>query len=98
MERPRRPALPGTTRRALLAAFFAGPIAASAQPVMVPLPGGTYQMGDHAGYVDPSHPSDEVPIHSVTFSPFRIAKTDVTVQQYRDFLAAQHILTGPPCA
>ncbi len=67
----------GTTRRALLAAFFAGSLAATAQPVMVPLPGGTYQMGDHAGFVDPSHPSDEVPIHTVTISPFRIAKTDV---------------------
>ena len=78
----------GTTRRALLAACFAGTLAASAQPVMVALPGGTFQMGDHAGYVDPSHPSDEVPIHEVTISPFRIAKTDVTVQQYRDFLTS----------
>ncbi|MCK6684645.1 MAG: formylglycine-generating enzyme family protein [Thermoanaerobaculia bacterium] len=72
----------------LLAVSFAVTLGASAQPVMVPLPGGTFQMGDHAGYVDPSHPSDEVPIHEVRISPFLMAKTDVTVEQYRDFLAS----------
>ncbi len=61
---------------------------AAAQPTMVAVPAGSFQMGDHAGFVDPSHPSDEVPIHTVQLSAFLIGKTDVTVQQYRDFLAS----------
>jgi len=26
------------------------------------IPGGEYAMGDHFGFVDPSHPSDELPV------------------------------------
>ncbi|MFN7989649.1 MAG: SUMF1/EgtB/PvdO family nonheme iron enzyme [Thermoanaerobaculia bacterium] len=81
---------PEKAARLLLAACFAMTVDAAAQPVMVSLPGGTFQMGDHAGFVDPSHPSDEVPIHEVQVSAFQIGKTDVTVQQYRDFLAAAY--------
>jgi formylglycine-generating enzyme required for sulfatase activity len=79
---------PGRVGRAILAAAFAMAFGASAQPVMVSLPAGSYEMGDHFGYVDPSHPSDEIPIHTVRLSAFQIGKTDVTVQQYRDFLAS----------
>ena len=43
-------------------------------------------MGDHIGYVDPGHPSDELPIHSVNISQFFIAKYDVTVSEYCDYL------------
>ncbi len=78
----------GWVARTLLLTGIGATLGVSAQPVMVSLPGGTFQMGDHAGYVDPSHPSDEVPIHEVRISPFLIGKTDVTVQQYRDFLAS----------
>ncbi len=53
---------------------------------MINLSGGTFAMGDHYGYGDPDHPSDEVPIHNVTISEFNIAQNDITVQQYCDFL------------
>ena len=72
----------------ILAACFVIAFGASAQPVMVSLPAGSFQMGDHAGFVDPSHPSDELPVHEVQISAFLIGKTDVTVQQYRDYLAS----------
>jgi hypothetical protein len=39
----------------------------------VQLPGGEYEMGDHFGFVDPSHPSDELPIHKVKVSSFYMA-------------------------
>jgi formylglycine-generating enzyme required for sulfatase activity len=56
-------------------------------PVMeVRLPGGEYDMGDHFGFVDPGHPSDEVPIHKVRVGPFFIATAPTTVQQFVDYL------------
>jgi formylglycine-generating enzyme required for sulfatase activity len=50
------------------------------------IPGGTFEMGDHYGYVDPQHPTDELPIHNVDISQFSIGKTNITVQQYCDYL------------
>ena len=50
------------------------------------LPGGEYEMGDHYDFVDPSHPSDELPIHRVRVSPFYMAATPTTNQQYLAFL------------
>jgi formylglycine-generating enzyme required for sulfatase activity len=32
-------------------------------PGFVPIPGGSFEMGDHQGFVDPRHGSDETPIH-----------------------------------
>jgi len=52
----------------------------------IKIPGGEYEMGDHFGFVDPAHPSDELPIHNVTISSFNIAKTETTNQQYLEFL------------
>jgi len=43
-------------------------------------------MGDHHGFVDPSHPSDELPIHKVKVSSFSMAATVTTNRQYLDFL------------
>jgi formylglycine-generating enzyme required for sulfatase activity len=57
---------------------------------------GQFQMGDHFGYVDPQHPTDELPIHTVSISQFYIGKYDITVQQYCDFLnsvMAQKLVT-----
>lgn len=48
---------------------------------MVYIPGGTFQMGDS---VDRSAAS--LPVHTVTLSPFYIAKYEITNQQYCDFL------------
>ncbi len=57
------------------------------------IPGGTYAMGDHFGFVDPSHPSDELPIHTVTVDSFNMAKTEVSNEQFLAFLNSQ-LLTG----
>jgi len=52
------------------------------------IPGGEFQMGDHFGFVDPAHPSDETPIHKVRVSSFHCAKTETTNQQFLTFLNA----------
>jgi formylglycine-generating enzyme required for sulfatase activity len=57
-----------------------------AQAAEVRLPGGEYEMGDHYGFIDPSHPSDELPIHKVRVSAFYMATTVTTNQQYLAFL------------
>ena len=55
-------------------------------PEMVLVPGGEFEMGDHHNYVDPAHPSDEVPIHTVRINSLYMGKYELTVQQYADFL------------
>ncbi len=55
-------------------------------PVLVQVTGGQFDMGDHQGYVDPDHPSDEVPIHTVKVNSLYVGKYEITVQQYADFL------------
>ena len=50
------------------------------------LPGGVYSMGDHFNFVDPSHPSDELPLHNVKVNSFYISKTETTNQQFLAFL------------
>lgn len=52
----------------------------------IQIPGGEFVMGDHAGFVDPAHPSDEVPLHSVKINPLFVGRTDVTNQQFLAFL------------
>jgi formylglycine-generating enzyme required for sulfatase activity len=58
--------------------------ASKAAEVLVP--GGEFQMGDHYGFVDPSHPSDELPIHLVKVGSFYMATTHTTNQQFLEFL------------
>jgi formylglycine-generating enzyme required for sulfatase activity len=53
---------------------------------MVIIPSGEFVMGDHAGYVDPQHPSDEIPLHTVRLTEFFMGKNDVTVDEFCDFL------------
>ena len=55
-------------------------------PEMVLIPGGQFLMGDHHNYVDPAHPSDEVPTHTVHLDSFYMGKYEVTNQQYADYL------------
>lgn len=50
------------------------------------LPGGEYEMGDHFGFVDPSHPSDEVPIHKVKVNSLYIGITETTNGQFLKYL------------
>jgi formylglycine-generating enzyme required for sulfatase activity len=52
------------------------------------IPGGSYVMGDHFGFVDEEHPTDELPLHSVAISPFLMATTLVTCREYCAYLNA----------
>ena len=63
---------------------------ASLYPEMVRLPAGEFEMGDHHDFVDPGHPSDEVPIHQVALSAFHIGAYEVTNRQYAEFLNSAH--------
>lgn len=74
---------------AFAAVSCSNPVAAavsSTVPEMTALPAGEFVMGDHYGYVDPSHPSDEIPMHTARLSAFSIGRYDVTVRQYCEFL------------
>jgi formylglycine-generating enzyme required for sulfatase activity len=51
---------------------------------MVSIPGGTFEMGDTMGDGKPN----ERPIHRVSVPPFRLGKYEVTVGQFRKFIAA----------
>ncbi|MEI7899993.1 MAG: DUF1566 domain-containing protein [bacterium] len=55
-------------------------------PQFVRIPGGSYVMGDHFNYVDPGHPSDEIPLHTVTISPLYLSTTLLTCREYCDYL------------
>jgi formylglycine-generating enzyme required for sulfatase activity len=57
-------------------------------PGMMLIPAGEFEMGDHQGFVDPQHPSDEVPIHTVHLDAFYMSATEATNQQYCDYLNA----------
>jgi len=52
----------------------------------IPIPAGQFDMGDHFGFVDPNHPSDEMPIHSVKVNATYFAKTETTNLQFLAFL------------
>ena len=49
---------------------------------MVAIPGGTFEMGDHAGVGS----SDEQPVHSVTLDTFFMDKYEVSNTKFADFL------------
>lgn len=55
-------------------------------PQFAKIPAGQYQMGDHFGFVDPLHPSDEVPIHNVYMDSFYMETTLLTCLEYVQFL------------
>lgn len=59
----------------------------------VTIPGGEFEMGDHFGFVDPAHPSDELPIHKVKVNSFLCSVTETTNQQFLAFLNAS-LLNG----
>ena len=52
------------------------------------IPAGTFKMGDHHGFRDPKHGSDETPVHTVRLDAFYMAVHDVTTRQYCEFLNA----------
>ncbi len=53
------------------------------------VPGGEFEMGDHFGFVDPSHPSDEVPVHLVKVNEVMMGVTETTNLQFLAFLNAE---------
>jgi len=55
---------------------------------MTLIPAGTFEMGDHHGFVDPGHGSDEIPVHAVRLDAFYMGVTDVTTREYCEFLNA----------
>lgn len=52
--------------------------------VMVPIPGGEFQMGSPDG--EKGHKPDESPVHRVKISPFWMGRTEVTWDQYLLFM------------
>src|SRR6185503_16547483 len=53
-------------------------------PGMVRIPGGTFQMGS----TDPTFRGEAEPIHAVTVGPFWIDATEVTNEQFEQFVKA----------
>jgi formylglycine-generating enzyme required for sulfatase activity len=74
---------PGVTKPSPTPPSSGSPPAAVAE---VWIPGGEFDMGDHHGFVDPSHPSDELPIHVVRISSFYMASAPTTNQEFLAFL------------
>jgi formylglycine-generating enzyme required for sulfatase activity/phosphatidylethanolamine-binding protein (PEBP) family uncharacterized protein len=74
---------------ALAGAIAIGASALAAQenlPGFALIPAGAFEMGDHHGFVDPKHGSDEVPIHTVRLAPFYVGIYDITTSEYCQFL------------
>ena len=63
-------------------------ISSSFSAKLVRIPGGSYIMGDPFGYIDPEHPTDELPLHNVYISPLYMATTLATVGEYCEYLNA----------
>lgn len=55
--------------------------------------GGEFLMGDQFGFVDPSHPSDELPVHNVKVNSMYVGITETTNQQFLTFLNS-YLLSG----
>lgn len=55
-----------STRYALAAScILSAPLAAQTAPKLAAIPAGSFEMGDHHGFVDPKHGGDESPLHTV---------------------------------
>jgi formylglycine-generating enzyme required for sulfatase activity len=70
--------------------FSSSPLLAASPvilPAMVTLKGGQFDMGSTANPVVPDYPSS-VPVHTVSIKPFRLAKYETTVGQFRQFVKA----------
>ncbi|HRJ51729.1 MAG TPA: SUMF1/EgtB/PvdO family nonheme iron enzyme [Candidatus Thiothrix moscowensis] len=65
------------------------------EPEMVNIPAGSFTMGCKEGRddVEGGCDSDEKPAHKVTLSAFKLAKTEVTVGQFRAFVEATRYKT-----
>ena len=72
----------------VIGALVIGAFAQEKVPGLVLIPAGTFEMGDHHGFVDPGHGSDEIPVHAVRLDAFYMGVTDVTTREYCEFLNA----------
>ncbi len=66
------------------------------EPPMVSIPGGSFLMGNSAATPSPPQPLEQ-PVHEVRIAPFQLAKYEVTVGQYREFIKASGHKTNPKC-
>lgn len=57
-------------------------------PGLMQLPAGQFERGDHHGFVDPRHTSDEVPVRTIRVDAFAIGIYDVTNKEYCSLLNA----------
>lgn len=60
--------------------------APEAMPGFVRIPAGQFERGDHHGFVDPKHGSDELPVRTIRVDAFWIGIDDVTTEEYCQFL------------
>ena len=74
----------GTSEASLSVAGQSGTPKGPAGLVLVDVPGGTFQMGDHDGVGD----DDEMPVHAVTLDTFRMSTYETTNAQYCQYLNA----------
>ncbi len=72
---------------ALVTWWLSCTLAIAQMPSMLPIPGGTFQMGSRAG------DADEKPVHAVTVSTFYLARTETTFARFQAFVAATGYLT-----
>ena len=73
---------------ALFGLLASSTLAQEKLPGMALIPAGSFEMGDHHGFVDPKHGGDETPIHTVRLDAFYIGINDVTTKEYCEFLNA----------
>ncbi len=81
LERPKE-----SGRATILVALIASIATAADFPQTALIPSGSFEMGDHIGFIDPKHGGDETPIHTVRLDSFNIGIYDITTAQYCDFL------------
>ena len=72
----------------VIGALAIGAFAQEKVPGMVLIPAGTFEMGDHHGFVDPRHGGDETPVHRVRLDAFYMGVNHVTTGEYCEFLNA----------
>ncbi len=60
---------------------------AQTQPEMIFVKGGTYKMGNPNAKKNSKVEADEQPVHTVKVSSFYISKYEITVAQYKEFIA-----------
>jgi len=66
------------------------------EPPMVTVPGGEFAMGSAADPVERDYPASQ-PVHRVKVRPFRLAKYETTVRQFRQFVEATGHQMGGDC-